>query len=75
MIGRIEASPDGEIYLAGNTYRIERLIVDFANPRTIAPDLSFLAETRVGEHAHRGRADVRGEPALVSGAFVRRRPA
>ena len=48
MIGRIEASPDGEIYLAGNTYRIERLIVDFANPRAIAPDLSFLAETRVG---------------------------
>ena len=48
VIGRIEASPDGEIYLAGNTYRIERLIVDFANPRAIAPDLSFLAETRVG---------------------------
>ena len=48
MIGRIEASPDGEIYLAGNTYRIERLIVDFSNPRAIAPDLSFLAETRVG---------------------------
>ena len=48
VIGRIEASPDGEIYLAGNTYRIERLIVDFANPRAIVPDLSFLAETRVG---------------------------
>ena len=48
VIGRIEASPDGEIYLAGNTYRIERLIVDFSNPRAIAPDLSFLAETRVG---------------------------
>ncbi len=48
VIGRIEASPDGEIYLAGNTYRVERLIVDFANPRAIAPDLSFLAETRVG---------------------------
>ena len=48
VIGRIEASPDGQIYLAGNTYRIDRLIVDFANPRAIAPDLSFLAETRVG---------------------------
>ena len=48
VIGRVEASPDGEIYLAGNTYRVERLIVDFANPRAIAPDLSFLAETRVG---------------------------
>jgi outer membrane protein assembly factor BamA len=48
VIGRIEASPDGEIYLAGNTYRIERLIVDFATPRAIVPDLSFLAETRVG---------------------------
>jgi outer membrane protein assembly factor BamA len=48
VIGRIEADPDGEIYLAGNTYRTERLIVDFANPRAIAPDLSFLATTRVG---------------------------
>ena len=27
-IGRIEAEPDGEIYLAGNTYRIESLVVD-----------------------------------------------
>ena len=64
VIGRIEASPDGEIYLAGNTYRIERLIVDFANPRAIAPDLSFLAETRVGSTPDRGRADVRGERRL-----------
>jgi outer membrane protein assembly factor BamA len=48
VIGRVEAGPDGEIYLAGNTYRIERLIVDFANPRAIAPDLDFLANTRVG---------------------------
>ena len=47
-IGRIEAMPDGEIYLAGNTYRVQRLIVDLANPRTIAPDVSFLAETRIG---------------------------
>ena len=48
VVGRLDASPDGEIYLAGNTYRTERLIVDFANPRAIAPDLSFLATTRVG---------------------------
>src|SRR5262249_26687634 len=46
-LGRIEAEPDGEIYLAGNTYRIESLVVDLTNPRTIAPELSFLADTRV----------------------------
>src|SRR4029453_10770814 len=48
-IGRIEAEPDGEIYLAGNTYRIKSLVVDLANPRAIAPDVSFLAETGVGD--------------------------
>jgi outer membrane protein insertion porin family len=48
VIGRIEAAPDGEIYLAGNTYRVQTLIVDLANPRAIAPDVTFLAETRVG---------------------------
>ncbi len=47
-IGRIEALPDGEIYLAGNTYRILNLIVDLTNPLAIAPELTFLAETRVG---------------------------
>ena len=47
-IGRIEALPDGEIYLGGNTYRIQNLIVDLTNPLAIAPDLTFLAETRVG---------------------------
>ncbi len=46
-IGRIEALPDGEIYLGGNTYRIQNLIVDLTNPLAIAPDLTFLAETRV----------------------------
>ena len=48
LIGRIEAAPDGEVFLAGNTYRVERLVLDFSNPRAIAPDLSFLAQTRVG---------------------------
>ncbi len=47
-VGRIEALPDGEIYLGGNTYRIQNLIVDLTNPLAIAPDLTFLAETRVG---------------------------
>jgi len=47
-LGRIEAEPDGEIYLAGNTYRIESLVVDLTNPRTIAPEVSFLADTRIG---------------------------
>jgi outer membrane protein assembly factor BamA/autotransporter translocation and assembly factor TamB len=46
-LGRIEAEPDGEIYVAGNTYRIESLVVDLTNPRTIAPEVSFLADTRV----------------------------
>ena len=47
-IGRIEATEDSEIYLAGNTYKIERLVVDLANRRAISPSVSFLAETRVG---------------------------
>src|SRR5262249_55547077 len=47
-LGRIEAEPDGEIYLAGNTYRIESLVVELTNPRTIAPEVSFLADTRIG---------------------------
>jgi len=46
-IGRIEAAPDGEIYLLGNTYRVQTLVVDLDNPVTIAPNLTFLAETRV----------------------------
>ena len=48
LVGRLEAEPDGELFLAGNTYRVERLVVDFANPNAMAPDLSFLAQTRVG---------------------------
>jgi outer membrane protein assembly factor BamA len=48
ILGRIEAEPDGEVYLAGNTYRIQTLTVDLANPRVIAPEVTFLAETRVG---------------------------
>jgi outer membrane protein assembly factor BamA len=48
MVGRVEAEPDGEVYLAGNTYRVQTFTVDFNNPRTLAPDVTFLAETRVG---------------------------
>ena len=48
-VGRIEAEPDGEIYLAGNTYRVESLVIDLTNPRAIAPDVSFLADTRIGD--------------------------
>jgi len=47
-IGRIEATEDSEIYLAGNTYKIDRLVVDLTNRRAISPSVSFLAETRVG---------------------------
>ena len=48
VIGRIEAEPDGEVYLAGNTYRIQTLTIDLTNPRVISPEVTFLAETRVG---------------------------
>ncbi len=48
-VGRIEAEPDGEIYLAGNTYRVESLVIELTNPRAIAPDVTFLADTRIGD--------------------------
>ena len=48
VLGRIEALPDGEIYLAGNTYRIQNLVVDLTSSQAISPDVRFLAETRVG---------------------------
>jgi outer membrane protein assembly factor BamA/autotransporter translocation and assembly factor TamB len=48
VIGRLEAADDGEIYLGGNTYRIERLTVDLANPRAITPEVNFSAQTRIG---------------------------
>jgi translocation and assembly module TamA len=48
VIGRLEAADDGEIYLGGNTYRIERLTIDLANPRAITPEVNFSAQTRIG---------------------------
>jgi outer membrane protein assembly factor BamA len=48
VLGRIDAEPDGEVYLAGNTYRIQTLTIDLTNPRVISPEVTFLAETRVG---------------------------
>ena len=47
-VGRLEAADNGEIYVGGNTYRIERLAIDLGNPRAIAPELTFSAQTRVG---------------------------
>jgi outer membrane protein insertion porin family len=49
VLGRLQAADDGEIYLAGNTYRIERLAIDLTSPRGIAPDVDFAAQTRVGD--------------------------
>jgi outer membrane protein assembly complex protein YaeT len=49
VIGRIQAADGGEIFLGGNTYRIERLSIDLANPRAISPDVNFVAQTRVGD--------------------------
>jgi outer membrane protein assembly complex protein YaeT len=48
VLGRLVAADDGEIYLGGNTYRIERLTVDLANPRAITPEVNFSAQTRIG---------------------------
>jgi len=49
VTGRLQAAEDGEIYLGGNTYRIERLIIDLPNPRAITPDVDFSAQTRIGD--------------------------
>ena len=49
VLGRIQAADDGEIYLGGNTYRIERLSIDLNNPRSITPEVNFAAQTRVGD--------------------------
>jgi outer membrane protein assembly complex protein YaeT len=48
VIGRLEAADGGEIYLGGNTYQIERLTIDLANPRAITPEVNFSAQTRIG---------------------------
>src|SRR4029453_249779 len=47
--GGRRAAEEGEIYLGGNTYRIERLVIDLTSPRGIAPDVNFGARTRVGD--------------------------
>ena len=64
VIGRIEASPDGEIYLAGNTYRDRAAHRRFREParHRAGPQLSRRNPGR--QHAHRGRADVRGDRRL-----------
>jgi outer membrane protein assembly factor BamA len=48
VLGRMLAADDGEIYLGGNTYRIERLAIDLTNPRGITPEVNFSAQTRIG---------------------------
>jgi outer membrane protein assembly complex protein YaeT len=49
VLGRLQAADGGEIYLGGNTYRIERLAIDFTSPRAITPDVNFSAQTRIGD--------------------------
>jgi outer membrane protein insertion porin family len=49
VLGRLQAAEDGEIYLGGNTYRIERLEVDLTNPRAMTPEVNFSAVTRIGD--------------------------
>src|SRR6185503_2548090 len=48
VLGQVQAAEGGEIYLGGNTYRIERLAIDLNNPRSIAPEVNFSAQTRIG---------------------------
>ena len=48
VLGRLQAAEDGEIFLSGNTYRVERLTIDLTNPRTITPEVNFSAQTRIG---------------------------
>ncbi len=49
VLGQARAAEDGEIYLGGNTYRIERLVIDLNNPRVITPEVNFSAQTRIGD--------------------------
>ena len=70
VVGRIEAAPDGEIYLAGNVYRIQRLVIDLTNPRAIEPAVSFLAETRVGNLPIEDPARVRRHGPLRAGGAI-----
>jgi outer membrane protein assembly complex protein YaeT len=49
VLGRLQAADDGEIYLGGNAYRIERLTIDLTNPRAITPEVNFSAQTRIGD--------------------------
>jgi outer membrane protein assembly complex protein YaeT len=49
VLGRLLAAEDGVIYLGGNTYRIERLVIDLTSPRDITPEVDFVAQTRVGD--------------------------
>ena len=49
VLGRLQAAEDGEIFLGGNTYRVERLEIDLANPRGITPEVNFSAQTRIGD--------------------------
>jgi outer membrane protein assembly factor BamA len=48
VVGRMQAAEDGEIYLGGNTYRIEQLTIDLPNPRAITPEVNFSAQTKIG---------------------------
>ena len=47
VLGRMQAADGGEIYLGGNTYRIERLSIDLNNPRALTPEVNFSAQTRI----------------------------
>lgn len=60
LSGRITLREGGEVYVGGLTYRIERGVVDFANPSRIEPILDVAAETRT--RGQRVRVEASGTP-------------
>jgi outer membrane protein assembly factor BamA len=47
VVGRATIREGGELFLGGQTYVVERGLIDFSDPRAIVPELDILARTRV----------------------------
>src|SRR5690606_14454534 len=67
LSGRLTLREGGELYLSGLTYRIERGVVDFANPTRIEPILDLAAETRT--RGERIRIEASGTPETLDVAL------
>ena len=46
--GRVTLREGGQMFLGGNTYRVQRGTIDFVDPSGIKPDMNFTAQTRIG---------------------------